>query len=687
MHDRLRSAPLNPRKKNLAILIPLMFGSAAAIAQQTPDPSMPTVVVTAAGYEQNIKDAPASITVISGAEIAKRSYTDLADVLKFVPGVSVRGSGTEQSISIRGMGNAYTLFLIDGRPAQGGDTFELNGQGSGQQIAFMPPLDMIERIEVIRGPASGLYGSDAMGGVINIITKKVSNFWRGSVTAELVRPDGANDVNGDGYNSSFVVNGPLVDDVLGIQLSGGWRGTDEGNVVQFGDTTTGDADYKQVNLGTKLTWKADARNTVTAGGSRTDTDRYRHPGRSLAANVAASYQGSTKDNLFVAHDGNYSDLRTSTYLNVDSAENPTTRTNAPSGAMRGIEFNTLTLNSQGTWRATEAHTLTGGFTYKHEELKDGATSAVNAHNIGNDAYVEMERYQYSVFLEDEWRLLDGLALTTSARYDNNEQYGGHWSPKAYLVYRASDALTIKGGAITGYKAPSLRNSAPDFSATSMGGVTIGNPNLKPETSVTYEVGFDYNRTDLGLKTSAVAYQTDFEDKIIRSPDFLCRPNVPCVYNGLEYPGHQFGYKETVNVDKARVRGVELALDYQFTRSLALRSNYTLTDSEQLTGANKGSPLADQPKHAANLGLNYDHSDATNLWIQAAYTGEFISTNLVSGAATSQSYTLVDMGAVYRPIKNVALKFGVYNVANKQIANSSNGYMDGRRYAAAVNYTF
>lgn len=680
------TAPLS-QKKNLAILIPLLFGGAGALAQQTPDPAMPTVVVTAAGYEQSIKDAPASITVISGAEIAKRSYTDLADVLKFVPGVSVQGSGTEQSISIRGMGNAYTLFLIDGRPAQGGDTFELNGQGRGQQLSFMPPLDMIERVEVIRGPASGLYGSDAMGGVINIITKKVSNKWRGSATAEFVKPDGANDVNGDGYNSSFVVNGPLVDDVLGIQLSGGFRGTDEGSVVQFGDATTGDADYKQSNFGAKVTWKANASNTLTAGGSRTETDRYRHPGRSLAATAAATYQGSTKNNLFLAHDGNYGDLRTSTYLNLDSANNPTTRTNAPSGAMRGIDFDTLTLNSQGTWRASDAHTLTGGFTYKSEELKDGATSAVNSFNVGNDAFVEMERYQYSAFLEDEWRLIENLALTASARYDNNEQYGGHWSPKAYLVYRASDALTIKGGAVTGYKAPSLRNSAPDFSATSMGGVSIGNPNLKPETSVTYEVGFDYDRNDLGFKTSAVAYQTDFDDKIIRSPDFLCRPNVPCTYNGRDYPAHQWGYKETINVDKARVRGVELALDYQFTRQLAVRSNYTLTDSEQLTGANKGKPLSDQPKHAANLGLNYDHSRAFNAWAQAAYIGDFISTDLVSGAATSQSYTLVDVGVVYRPVRHVALKLGVYNVANKDVANSSNGYVDGRRYAAALNYTF
>lgn len=671
----------------MAVLIPLLLAGANAAAQHAAEQQLATVVITASGYEQNIRDAAASITVISGSEIAKRSYTDLADVLKFVPGVAVQGSGTEQSISIRGMGNAYTLFLIDGRPAQGGDTYEFNGGGRGQQISFMPPLDMIERIEVIRGPASGLYGSDAMGGVINIITKKVSNTWKGSVTAEFVQPDGSTGPNGEAYNTSFLLNGPLVSDVLGIQLSGGWRGTNEANAVQFGDATTGDADYKQRNVGAKVTWKANGGNTVSAGGSRTDTDRWRHPGRSLAGTAAASYQGSTKDNLFAAHDGRYGRFATSTYLNYDAASNPTTRTSAPSGATRGIDFRTLTLNTQGTWQPGDAHTLSGGLTYKNEELKDGATSAANVHNVANDAYVVMERYQSSVFLEDEWRLRDNLALTTSARFDDNEQYGGQWSPKAYLVYRASDALIVKGGAITGYKAPSLRNSAPDFSATSRGGVSVGNPALKPETSVSYEIGLDYERSDLGLKTSVVAYQTDFDDKIVRSSAFLCQPNVPCSYNGRDYPAHEYGYKETINVDKARVRGVELALDYRFTRSLTLRSNYTLTDSEQLTGASAGSPLNDQPRHAANLGLNYDHSDATGFWGQAAYVGKFISTSLATSTSTSQTYTLVDMGLVHRPVRNVAVKFGIYNLADKQVANSANGYVDGRRYSMAVNYTF
>lgn len=670
--------------KPLVAVLPLVFASAGVSAQVT---ALPQVVVSAAGYAQNIQDAPATITVITAKEIAKRSFTDLADVLKTVPGVAVLGSGTEQSISIRGMGNTYTLYLIDGRPAQGGDTFEFNGGGRGQQISFMPPLDMIERIEVIRGPASGLYGSDAMGGVINIITKKVADHWIGSANLELISPDSDNRVNGDAYNTSFMLTGPLVGDRLGLQISGGLRATDEGGQVGFGDSTVADADYMLRNLGSKLTWKLDTSNVIALGGSRTETSRVRTAGRSLALGTATSYQDSTKENFFLTHDGQYGALSLTSYLNYDSANNPTTRTTAPSGKARGIDFTTITANSQGTWLVNEAHTLTGGLTYKSEELKDGATSAVNVYNQANDAYVVMNRYQASAYLEDEWKLRRGLAMTLSGRYDYNEQYGSHVSPKAYLVYQPGDGLTFRGGVITGYKAPSLRNSAPDFSATSMGGVTIGNPNLKPETSTTAELGAGYESRSLGLKTSLTIYRTDFKDKITRNSDFLCKPNVQCVYNGRVYPAHVYGYKETVNVDEARLHGTEFTLDYDFTRALQLHANYTRTQSEQLTGASKGSPLNDEPKHLANIGLSFDVTDQFSLWSQWAYVGKFISSDLVTGATTSQSYGLLDMGLVAKFTKNLSLKLGIYNLSNKVVANSSNGYVDGRRLSVGANVSF
>lgn len=288
----------------------LLLVNIALVAEDTTtlDDINVTTVSTASGYEQKLKDAPASITVISGEEIAKKSYTDLSDVLKSVPGVIVQGSGTEQSISIRGMSSSYTLFLIDGRPAQGGDTFEFNGGGKGQQLALMPPLEMIERIEVVRGPASGLYGSDAMGGVINIITKKVMNKWAGSVSTEYIVADKNNDVNGNGYNTSFVLNGPLIKDVLGFQLSGGIRGTQEGSQTAFGDSTTSDGDYINKNIGTKFTWKVDDSNTITTGQTHTDTLNKRTPGKSLATTATASRQGSLKNNYFLSHDGTYDRL-------------------------------------------------------------------------------------------------------------------------------------------------------------------------------------------------------------------------------------------------------------------------------------------------------------------------------------------------------------------------------------------
>src|SRR5690606_30579123 len=115
-----------------------------------------TTVVSAAGFEQNIKDAPATISVITAEELKKRSYTDITDALKNVAGVQISGGGVEQSIMIRGMSSAYTLFLIDGRPAQGNDAFSQRGSQGGTPINFLPPLESIERIEVIRGPASAL---------------------------------------------------------------------------------------------------------------------------------------------------------------------------------------------------------------------------------------------------------------------------------------------------------------------------------------------------------------------------------------------------------------------------------------------------------------------------------------------------------------------------------------------------
>ncbi len=165
-------------------LLPLLAtaASASAIAVENDD----VMVVTASGYEQKLREAAASISVISQEELSRRSYTDLASALSDVEGGDVNSSTGKTGgldIRIRGMSSSYTLILVDGIRQNGTSDVTPNGFGA-MNTSFMPPLSAIERIEVIRGPMSTLYGSDAMGGVVNIITKKVANEWSSSATLE-----------------------------------------------------------------------------------------------------------------------------------------------------------------------------------------------------------------------------------------------------------------------------------------------------------------------------------------------------------------------------------------------------------------------------------------------------------------------------------------------------------------------
>ena len=173
--------------RRLALVLGTVLGSTQALplaAQSVKQ--LDTVVVTASGFEQDIESAPASISVITREELQEKSFTDLAGALRDVEGIDVRGATGKTgnlNISIRGMPSDYTLVLIDGRRQNSAGDVTPNGFGD-TSTGFIPPISAIERIEVIRGPMSTLYGSDAMGGVINIITRKVSKEWTGSATLE-----------------------------------------------------------------------------------------------------------------------------------------------------------------------------------------------------------------------------------------------------------------------------------------------------------------------------------------------------------------------------------------------------------------------------------------------------------------------------------------------------------------------
>src|SRR5690625_928186 len=155
--------------------LPLIVWPTKSRAQTTVDgpiTQLENVVVSATGFEQMVEDAPASITVIPRSELEKKSFRDVTDALKDVPGVVITGGGSQSDISMRGMAPGYTMILVDGKRVSSRET-RPNSDGPGIEQGWLPPMQAIERIEVVRGPMSSLYGSDAMGGVVNIITRKV----------------------------------------------------------------------------------------------------------------------------------------------------------------------------------------------------------------------------------------------------------------------------------------------------------------------------------------------------------------------------------------------------------------------------------------------------------------------------------------------------------------------------------
>ncbi len=230
--------------------------SLTAFAQNSPV-TLNDTVVSASGFEQKITEAPASISVISREDLQQKRYNNLAQALGDVEGIDI-GQGTGKTgglnISIRGMPSQYTLILIDGRRQNAAGNVTPNGFNE-TSTSFMPPLSAIERIEVIRGPMSTLYGSDAMGGVINIITRKVAKEWSGSLTQDYTYQEDRD--FGDTRNTSIYASGPLVDGLLGLQVRGSLFDRAEsdlsyGNGIEVSKRGPSPVEGRTHNLGARL---------------------------------------------------------------------------------------------------------------------------------------------------------------------------------------------------------------------------------------------------------------------------------------------------------------------------------------------------------------------------------------------------------------------------------------------------
>lgn len=678
------------------MLAVMAASSQMALASDQEATELDTVRVTsAAGFEQNIADAPASISVISAEELNKKSYTSITDAIKNIPGLYMTGGGAMEDISIRGMSPSYTMYLVDGRPVSAGRSVNTNGNDGGKQIG-LPPLALIERIEVIRGPMSSLYGSDAMGGIINIITKKTTSAWSGNLNTEWTRS--YNDVSNDEQKVDLMAAGGLIEGLLGMQVSGSWQGTDESDLVApTGSSSESTPEGKNKQGSVKLILTPDSNNELALGYTASTREYSHNPGKSVDASGTASSYRYDKDIYVLSHDGQYDDLLVSTYLQHDISDKVQEKTKRE----RMTIFNTQATAFLG------GHALTGGVQYRNEEFVDESNGLLTANVTG--AVRKVERWLGSVFAEMDWTVMDDLSVTTGVRYDDDELFGGHLSPRLYAVYHATQDLTLKGGVSTGYKQPTLSSATAGFGRGTGGGgsqnlaadgvtpisraLIVGNEDLDPETSTSYELGYVFDNRELGLNTSLMLFHTRYKDKI--AEDRYCTSPNATSNNDLANYACQFGgntyyfLSTQKNIDEAVIQGVEFTLDYQLLENLSISSSYTFTESEQKTGDFKGEPLNKMPKHMANASLDWAASDRLNVWTQFNYRGKTSDylgrTSMTDG---TPGYGFADAGLTYGLTPAATVKLGVYNIANKEVTNSDYGaVLDGRRLNMGLSVNF
>lgn len=649
------------------------FAAQGASAEEAAEETGSPIVVTAAGYAQDITQAPASITVIDRADLQDKRFVSLAEALQDVQGVDVGGEAGKTgglNISIRGMPSEYTLVLIDGRRQNAPGGVTPNGFGE-TSTSFMPPFAAIQQIEVVRGPMSTLYGSDAMGGVVNIITRKVGNRWVGSASAEsTIQGD---ERFGNIQSATGFAQGPVVKDLVGLTLRGSVFHREGSNIEIPGDPalTLGRNPIRSdiYTYGGRLSFTPHLDHDLWLEFDRNEQTYDNTEGQlgTLGSGGYSPTQKFNRTNYVAAHTwraGDFGQLDTTLTRNETETIGrlvPNGTPGATPGSARNLEARNDIIDSRFAGKAGPVAFTVGG-QYWWARMVDGVAPA------------PFKFRQWAGFAEATLTVVDGVNLTGGARYDDHSTFGSKWSPRAYAVWNVNDEFTLKGGVSRGFKTPRVEQIASGIIGFgSQGRVPlIGTPGLTPETSTSYEAGVYYDSHGF-FSGNVTLFNNDFDDKIATGPgvpncSFAGNPNRPGCLDVGNFPAVDL-FGQSINIDKARTRGVEVATRFAFTPTLSLSANYTYTDSEQLSGEDEGLPLVGVPKHMFNGNLRWNVSDAASLWARAEVRSSRWRGNNAQQTAVGdfRGYEVFHLGGSYQFTPAFRLAATVYNILDTDYA--------------------
>lgn len=703
-----------------AVLVSMLHGGELAFAEEAlPLYTLDAVVVTATRTENDVKNVPASTQIITSSDIKKSGATNVRDAITDFANITmtkkVRGGGHE--IIVRGMSTDKSLIMVNGHRVAN----EADGSGLGNANALdRINVDNIEKIEIVKGPSSALYGSEAMGGVINIITKSskeaevrtglvnssedFTNWWHldsgeiGKFSATLDMR--FNKIRRDGDDTDF------LSDSFGTAQTYNFNANyhfNDHNYLNFY------VDHYTQNLKRDLyTHKRDnikvdfpegmrpmGQTSMTGEGSMEDALANYHYKQQT---YGLSWNGKTARNdwqiqTYLSKFDWKSDIRYSGIFkgHVPAGLNPMTGRMWDTifyGFMAGdsgIYKNDVNVNSnkifviegRNSTKINDNHRITYGAEYIKNTVKGtnfGDDNQFGVTHIGSVSkngvkkeISEKEIDTYAAYLQDEinygkWFIVPAI------RYDHHENFGSHTSPKLGLTYKANDTFRVKANYGKGFKAPTIQNLYCKL-VTHMGpaGIITVNPNanLRPETSNSWDVGVEKEWGK--ISTSLVYFDTKLENMITTTP---------------------IGDKEyrCINVGNVRIKGIEHTLGYELSPMWKFKVNSTWLDA---VNKDKNQPLPQRSRLSQIYSLSFDDGKdigwSAVLWDELNYkyvTPETVKGDVVAGP--KKTYNLLNFTLTRKINKDTKIYGSVQNIFDKVDSDCD---LDGRYWSLGWEHKF
>ena len=610
------------------------FGQALA----EPPPTADEVVVTANRTPEPRRRVGSDVTVIDAATIAERQPQSVSDLLATTPGVTIARTGPvggQTALFIRGAESAQTLVVIDGVKAN-----DPSSPAGGYDFGNLLAGD-VDRIEVLRGPQSTLWGADAIGGVVSISTRRATRPFEA---------DGA--VEAGSFGTSFTrlgaggASGPL-----NWRIAGSYFDTDGVSAFDraFGGKEKDGFTQKALSGRASYAFAPDISLDLRAlySDGKAGIDGFPPPLYGFA-----DTRETTRTRQFLDYtglnvgvfDGRLMNRLAFTYSSTDRASDDPTATPHTEFYAQG---HTLRGEYQGTWRVFEGTQAVFGAEHERSTIRTASPSAFDPHPTPLTAAADID----SLYAQVQATAAPGLTLTGGGRFDRHSAFGDHGTGQAALAWVLPTArpkgedTVVRASFGQGFKAPTLFQLYSDF----------GNPALKPERADGWDLGVEQGLIGGAATLSAGYFGRRTRDQI----DFFgCFPTSRPLC-----ASRPFGYYD--NIARARAAGVELQAAVRPAPGLTLDANYTYTRAtdESPGSANRGHALARRPNNVANASANYLWRGGLATSVSVRYAGS--SFDNLSNTVRLKSYTLVDLRASYPLCRGLELYGRVENLTDQR----------------------